>query len=103
MYASPGPLGGVAQRLDDGLYCRCGTLADQPQIASQILDKRRAALDPVAVVAIEKPVALADVSLVDVAAHDSVEPALGGRAQRCALELHALVEQRNGATVARAL
>ena len=50
---------------------------DQAQMAVEILDQRGAAFDPVAVIAVENTVDLADLGAMDVSAHHGVDVALG--------------------------
>ena len=49
---------------------------ENPELAVEGLDERRQAFDPVAVVAVEHAVDIANFGLVDVAADDAVETAL---------------------------
>src|SRR5688572_17844861 len=74
---------------------------DDPELARMRFDQRGEAFDPVAVVAVEDPADVADLRLVDVAAHDAVEPAPARLARERHLELpdvahrvlHAVLEE----------
>jgi hypothetical protein len=60
---------------------------DDRQLAGVVLDERGQALDPVAVVAVENAVDVADFGLVDVPAHDAVAAAAARFVGHHALEL----------------
>src|SRR6185436_2354635 len=64
-----------------------GRPLDDLEPAVAMLDQRRAALDPVAVVAIEDAVDGLDLGLVDVAAHHAIEAAALGFLRHCILEV----------------
>src|SRR5690606_30507446 len=75
---------GEAHRRGHGRHRRPPRNERQP--ARPILDERGAALDPVAVVAIEEAVDRRELGLMDVAANDAVDAGLSGRAERRILE-----------------
>ena len=77
--ATPPPVA-AARRVASGSIAACSRASssaqcDDAQAAVEMLDQRRAALHPVAVVAVEDAVDVADLGLMDVAADHAVDAA----------------------------